>query len=70
MKEYTFEELGYFTKSACEKIKDKMQGKTYMNFDITYGNFAGNCTLIIRTDYDAEPQKIKIFFLNCALNQI
>lgn len=70
MKEYTFEELGYFTKSACERIKEKMQGKTFMNFDIAYGNFAGNCTLIIKTDYEAEPQEIKNFFLNCALNQL
>lgn len=70
MKEYTFEELGCFTKSACERIKQKMQGKTFMNFDIGYGNFSGNCTLIIRTDYDAEPEEIKNFFLNCALNQI
>lgn len=70
MKEYAFEELGYFTKSACEKIKEKMQGKTYMNFEITYSNFAGNCTLIIQTDYEAEPREIKNFFLNCALNQL
>lgn len=70
MKEYVFEELGYFTKSSCEKIKKKMQGKTYMNFDVGYSNFAGNCTLIIKTDYEAEPKKIKNFFLYCALNQL
>lgn len=68
MKEYAFEELGYFTEGDCEEIKKKMQGKTYMNFDITYSNFAGNCILIIRTDYEEEPQKIKNFFLNCALS--
>ncbi len=69
MKEYTFDELGYFKVSACEKIKEKMQGKTYMNFDVAYSNFSGNCTLIVKTNYDAEPQEIKNFFLNCALNQ-
>lgn len=31
MKEYTFEELGYFTKSACEKIK-KNAGKNLYEF--------------------------------------
>lgn len=70
MKEYTFEELGYFTETACEKIKEKMQGKTYMNFEIAYINCAGNCTLIIKTDYEVEPQEIKNFFLNCALSQL
>lgn len=70
MKEYVFEELGFFTKSTCEKIKSKMQGKTYMSFEVDYSNFAGNCTLIVRTDYDAAPQEIKNFFLNCALNQL
>lgn len=70
MKEYVFEELGYFTKSACEKIKEKMQGETYMNFDVDYSNCAGNCTLIIKTDYEAEPQEIKNSFLYCALNQL
>ena len=68
MREYAFEELGYFTESACKKIKEKMQGKTFMNFDITYSNFAGNCILIIRTDYKEDPQEIKNFFLNCALS--
>ena len=68
MRKYAFEELGYFTESACKKIKEKMQGKTFMNFDITYSNFAGNCILIICTDYKEDPQEIKNFFLNCALS--
>lgn len=35
MEEYTFEELGYFTKSTCEKIKEKMKRKIYMKFDVS-----------------------------------
>lgn len=70
MKEYTFEELGYFDERQCKAIKDAMQGKTYMNFNIKWSNCAGNCTLIICTDYEGKESKIKNFFLHCALGQI
>lgn len=70
MKEYTFEELGYFAERECQAIKDCLQGYSYMNFDITWSNQAGNCILILRTDYDDTPESIKAFFLHCALGQI
>ena len=35
MKEYTFEELGYFAERECQAIKDCLQGYSYMNFDIS-----------------------------------
>ncbi len=70
MKEYAFEELGYFQERECQAIKEEMQGKTYMNFDITWCNYAGNCTLVVKTDYEDKPQNIKNFFLNCSLGQI
>lgn len=49
MKEYTFEELGYFTERECQAIKDSLQGHSYTNFDIVWSNQAGNCILILRT---------------------
>lgn len=71
MKEYVFEELGYFTESQCKAIKWHLQGKSMMNFDIAWSNFAGNCTLIVRTDYQVEnPQEVKNFFLHCALGKL
>lgn len=70
MKEYVFNELGYFCKSQCEAIKEAMQGATFMNFDISYSNCAGNCTLIIETDYEATEQEIKNFFIACALGKL
>ena len=37
-------------------LKAKFDGKTFMNFKIGYSNQAGNCTLIVSTDYqDTEP---------------
>lgn len=69
-KEYTFEELGYFAERECKAIKDSLQGYSYMNFDISWSNWAGNCTLIVATDYEAEEKEIKDFFLHCALGMI
>lgn len=70
MKEYNFNELGYFTESACKKIKEALDGKTYMNFKVSYSNMHSNCTLIIATDYDATEEEIKSFFLNAALSTL
>lgn len=70
MKEYVFTELGYFTKNTCEKIKTALDGTTFMNFKISYSNCAGNCTLIVATDYEETETEIKNFFLACALQHI
>ncbi len=69
-KEYTFEELGYFAERECQALKDCLQGFSYMDFDIKWSNYAGNCTLIVATDYEAEEKEIKDFFLHCALSMI
>lgn len=70
MKEYYFEELGYFAERECQAIKDCLQGYSYMSFGITWSNQAGNCILILRTDYEDTPENIKNFFLHCALGKI
>ena len=70
MKEYSFRELGFFGEQTLQKIKEKMDGTTYMNFSVSWSNCAGNCNLIVATDYDAPEQEIKNFFLNCALNRL
>lgn len=69
-KEYTFEELGYFTERECQALKNCLQGFSYMDFDIKWSNYVGNCTLIVATDYEAEEKEIKDFFLHCALSMI
>lgn len=70
MKEYVFTELGFFTKDSCERIKAAMDGRTFMNFKVEYSNCAGNCTLIICTDYEDTEENIKNFFLHCALESL
>lgn len=44
---------GYFTEEQAKKIKEKMQGKTYLKFNVDYSNEAGNCAIVVTTDnYD------------------
>ena len=72
MKEYIFTELGYFTEKECENIKKALDGiyRTYMNFSITWSNWAGNCTLIVRTDYEDTEENIKRFLFHVALSEL
>lgn len=70
VKEYPITELGYFTKTEAEAIKKEMDGKTYMRFQVGYSNFAGNYTLIIKTDYDETEEEIKNTFLHCCLSAL
>lgn len=70
MKEYIFTELGYFTEKGCENIKNALDGKTYMNFSITWSNCAGNCTLIVRTNYEDTEENIKRLFFHVALSEL
>lgn len=68
--EYVFTELGYFTKSTAEKIKEVMDGTTFMYFKVHYSNWAGNCTLIVDTDYEATEEEIKNYFIAAAFNRM
>ena len=70
MNEYAFTELGYFTEKQIEKIKQMMEGKSYMSWHITCSNCAGNCTLVVQTHDDAEPEEIRNFFLHCVLGSL
>ena len=70
MKEYTFPELGYFTESQCKAIREALQGKTYMRFNIHWGGVAGNNTLIVSTDYDAAENEVKYTFIALALAEL
>lgn len=80
--EFVFTELGYFTKNYAQRIKEVMDGKTFMKFKVYYSNFAGNCTLIVDTDYYKEDimngtmtyeeaeKEVKGMFLHAAMCEI
>lgn len=62
---------GYFTKEQCERIKEVLQGKTYMNFDISYSNCgAWNCNLFVKVSDKYSEQEVKDFFFYVALCEL
>lgn len=76
IREYTFAELGFFTEQDCESIREKCEG-TFMNIRVSWSNYAGNCTLIICSDYGTEDmtyeeseKEVKSMFLHKALTAL
>lgn len=58
-------DLGYLCESDCKAIKDKLEGRSFYSFMIDWSNNAGNCQLIIGTDYpDAKEEEVKSMFFN------
>ena len=71
MKEYSFSELGYLSKTDCEAIATALNGKSFMNFKVSYSNYAGNCTLIVEADAeDYTEAEIKSMFLHIAFTTL
>ena len=74
MKEYIFSELGYLSVQDCEAIATALNGKSFMNFKISYSNYAGNCTLIVVVDENTAETyteaEIKSMFLHIAFTTL
>lgn len=70
MVEVYFEELGTFTGKEIENIKKALEGKSYMEFQITSCCQYGNYTLGVRTFNKGVESKeeLKNMFLHCALS--
>lgn len=62
---------GYFTEKECLKIKEKMQDKTFLHFDISYSNYAGNCKLIVRSqNTNHSKSELKKMFIYCCISEL
>lgn len=70
MRQVAFENLGFFSERTCKRIKEKLEGQTYMNFHIEWSNMAGNCTLIVSTKSDESEEDIRNLFLARALCEL
>lgn len=59
------------SKEQAEKIAEKINGKTYYNFQVQYSPDAGNYPVIVFTDYkDADESEVKemlMFVMACEL---
>jgi hypothetical protein len=62
---------GYFSTKDCQRIKEKLQGKTYMNFNIQYGGIAGNNEIIVTSNNENyNDSELKEMFIHCALTSL
>ncbi len=52
-----YELPGIYRNDAVDRIKTKLEGKTYMNFVVEAGGIAGNNTVIISTECDETTEE-------------
>lgn len=69
MKKTQFIVDGYFSENQAKKIKEKLQGKTYFNFNIGLSNCAGNYKLTVTAE-NADLEEAKMMFYYVALNEL
>lgn len=65
-------ELGNIgSKEQAEKIANKLNGKTYYNFQVEYGICAGNYPVSVSTDYEGAEEneviEMLMFVMACEL---
>lgn len=71
MVEKIFEELGYLSEVACKTLEKVMNGKSFYDFKVKYSNFAGNCTLIVRSENEGvQPDEVGTMFLHCSVEEL
>lgn len=63
---------GYFSVKQCEKIKEKLQGKTFLNFDIQYGGYGEQNQIIsVGSEIDdCSPEELKNLFIHYCLAEL
>lgn len=69
---------GYFTENQCKALKEKLEGKTFYKFQISWSNCAGNCTLIVRSGINKSANLVekhtngdlRDMFIHYSLNEL
>ena len=65
MEVYLGNEFGNLVQQDCVAIKEIMDGESYYRFNVSWSNYAGNCRLIVKTDYpEANEDEIRKMFLH------
>lgn len=60
-------DIGYMDKDVAEKLKDKMDSATYMDFKVIIAPNPGGYHVSIESDYDAsEQEKMEMFIFALA----
>ena len=59
------------SKEQAVKIADKLNGKTYYNFQVDYSAYMGNYPVMVSTDYpnavEEDVIKMLLFLMACEL---
>ncbi len=64
--EITIFDLGYLSKEKALKVREKLEGKTYMNFRVDLGLCPSGYGVTISTDYSgASYSDIAEFLMSC-----
>ena len=53
---------------VCEALKKKFDGYSYLEFEIGYSNFAGNCQLSVSSYKTTSKKAIESMFIFCVLH--
>jgi hypothetical protein len=56
--------LGFMSEQAAERVRDALEGKTFMNFEVTCAVAPGGPLVSISTEYDESPVEILAFAMN------
>lgn len=71
MVEKIFEELGFFTETTCKTLEKVLDGKSFFGFQVKHSSYAGNCTLIVRSELnDYNNEEMGKMFIRCALDEL
>lgn len=59
---------GLFCEDDCKALKAALDGKSFYNFKVFWGSWAGNCVLSVETDYPhGTIAEVKSHFIWLAL---
>lgn len=71
MVEKIFEELGFFTETTCKTLEKVLDGKSFFGFQVKHSSYAGNCTLIVRSELnDYNNEEMGKMFLHCSVEEL
>jgi hypothetical protein len=65
--EICFDEF-FLDKRTCESIKERLSGKTYLEFQIGYSNCYGNCNLVVWSEKATSKKQLKSMFMGCVFD--
>ena len=70
MVNYTIIEIGNLDKKAADKLYEKINGKSYMNFEVIRAPCPGGFGVSVQSTYDAPRDQIIGMLFYCMANEL